>query len=130
MTKLHAEKRGYTESLRAFYGPFEKAVRAKDKLPKAISLGDAPMEFPCPALRQSDGKQTGRGGIFMSYKKYPACLGARSEAGAELMGDEPIGNHPNRAPVYVKTGRFGPYVEMALQKESTKHEAQSTKKES
>ena len=124
-------ERGYTETLRAFYGPFEKAVRAKDKLPKATSLGDAPMEFSCPLCGSPMENKLGRGGIFMSCKKYPACLGARSEEGAELMGDEPIGNHPETgAPVYVKTGRFGPYVEMALQEESTKHEARSTKKES
>ena len=122
-------ERGYTETLRAFYGPFEKAVRAKDKLPKATSLGDAPMEFSCPLCGSPMENKLGRGGIFMSCKKYPACLGARSEEGAELMGDEPIGNHPETgAPVYVKTGRFGPYVEMALQEESTKHEARSTKK--
>ena len=120
-------ERGYTETLRAFYGPFEKAVRAKDKLPKATSLGDAPMEFSCPLCGSPMENKLGRGGIFMSCKKYPTCLGARSEEGAELMGDEPIGNHPETgAPVYVKTGRFGPYVEIALQEE--KHEARSTKK--
>lgn len=51
----------------------------------------------------------------MSCKKYPDCLGARMEDGAELKNNEPIGNHPETgAPIYIKTGRFGPYVEMAL----------------
>ena len=58
----------------------------------------------------------------MSCKKYPKCLGARMEDGAELKQDEPIGNHPDTgAPIYIKTGRFGPYVEM-LEAPSTKHE--------
>ena len=108
-------ERGYTETLTAFYGPFEKAVLAKDKLPKATSLGDAPKEFPCPLCGSPMEFKLGRGGVFMSCKRYPDCLGARTEEGAELKNDEPIGNHPETgAPIYIKIGRFGPYVEMAL----------------
>ena len=87
-------ERGYTETLTAFYGPFEKAVRAKDKLPKATSLGDAAAEFPCPLCGSPMEFKLGRGGVFMSCKKYPDCLGARTEDGHELKSDEPIGVHP------------------------------------
>ena len=108
-------ERGYTETLSAFYGPFEKAVRAKDKLPKATSLGDAGADFPCPLCGGPMENKLGRGGVFMSCKKYPECLGARTEEGMELKSDEPIGVHPDTgAAIYLKTGRFGPYVEMAL----------------
>ena len=106
-------ERGYTETLAAFYGPFEKAVRAKDTLPKATSLGDVSDDFPCPLCGGPMENKLGRGGVFMSCKKYPECLGARTEEGAELSNDTPIGNHPETgAPIYIKTGRFGPYVEM------------------
>ncbi len=109
-------ERGYTETLTEFYGPFEKAVRAGDKLAKATSLGDAPVEFPCSLCGSPMEFKLGRGGIFMSCKKYPECMGARTEEGAEVKGDEPIGNHPDTGmPIYIKTGRFGPYVEMALE---------------
>ncbi len=112
-------ERGYTETLSAFYGPFEKAVRAKDKLPKATSLGDVSSEFPCPLCGSPMELKLGRGGVFMSCKRYPDCLGARMEDGTELKPDEPIGNHPDTgAPIYIKTGRFGPYVEMALPEEA------------
>ena len=122
-------ERGYTETLSAFYAPFEKAVRAKDKLPKATSLGDAPAEFPCPLCGSPMEFKLGRGGVFMSCKKYPDCLGARTEEGHELKNDEPIGVHPDTgAEIFVKTGRFGPYVEMALpEEEGAKEEvAEST----
>jgi len=109
-------EREYTETLAEFYKPFEKAVRAKDKLPKATSLGDAPSEFPCPLCSNPMEFKLGRGGIFMSCKKYPDCLGARTEEGTELKSDTPIGHDPKTgAPIYVKTGRFGPYVEMVLE---------------
>jgi DNA topoisomerase-1 len=108
-------ERGYTETLKTFYGPFEKAVRAKDKLPKATSLGEAPKEFPCPLCGSPMEFKLGRGGVFMSCKRYPDCIGARTEEGTELKSDEPIGVHPDTgAPIYIKTGRFGPYVEMPL----------------
>lgn len=43
-------------------------------------------------------------------------MGARTEEGIELKGDEPIGHDPKTgAPIFIKTGRFGPYVEMALE---------------
>lgn len=108
-------ERGYTETLRAFYGPFEKAVKAKEDMPKATSLGDAAPEFPCPLCGSAMEFKLGRGGVFMSCKRYPECLGARTEEGAELKSDEPIGTHPETGmPIYIKTGRFGPYVEMPL----------------
>jgi len=111
-------ERGYTETLTEFYGPFEKEVRAGDKLPKATSLGDTPGEFPCPLCKSPMEFKLGRGGVFMSCKKYPDCLGARTEEGLELKGDEPIGNDPKTgALIYIKTGRFGPYVEMALEED-------------
>ncbi len=112
-------ERGYTETLKEFYGPFEKAVVAGDKLAKATALGDAPPEYPCPICGNGMEFKLGRGGVFMSCKRYPECMGARTEKGEEIKGDEPIGTHPETGqPIYIKTGRFGPYVEMPLAEEA------------
>jgi DNA topoisomerase-1 len=108
-------ERDYAKTLKDFYGPFQKAVKSKEKLPKATSLGDVPKEFPCPVCTSPMEFKLGRGGVFMSCKRYPECKGARREDGSELAGDEPIGIHPDTlAPIYVRTGRFGPYIEMPL----------------
>jgi DNA topoisomerase-1 len=115
LDEISRGEREYEATLREFYTPFEKAVKAKDKLPKATSLGDAPLEFPCPLCGSPMEFKLGRGGVFMSCKRYPDCLGARAEDGTEIKPDEPIGTHPETgAAIYLKTGRFGPYVEMAL----------------
>jgi DNA topoisomerase-1 len=108
-------EREYEKTLADFYKPFEKAVQSKDKLPKATSLGPVPVEFPCPKCGSPMEFKLGRGGIFMSCTRYPDCDGARQEDGLELKEDEPIGYDPiSKAPVYLRTGRYGPYVEMLL----------------
>lgn len=109
-------ERGYTETLKAFYGPFAAAIESKENLPKATSLGDVGAEFPCPLCGSAMEHKLGRGGMFMSCKRYPDCLGARTEEGAEIKDNEPIGTHPDTGmPIFIKTGRFGPYVEMPLE---------------
>jgi DNA topoisomerase-1 len=123
-------ERGYTETLTAFYGPFEKEVRLKDKLPKATSLGDSGAAFPCPLCGGPMENKLGRGGVFMSCKKYPDCLGARTEEGLELKNDEPIGVHPDTGEnIFIKTGRFGPYVEMSLPEEDNGEKITEDEKE-
>ncbi len=108
-------ERGYKKTMQDFYTPFEKAVKSKDKLPKATALGPVPEEFTCPKCGSPMEFKLGRGGIFMSCTRYPDCDGARQEDGTELKSDEPIGNDPETGfPIFIRTGRFGPYVEMLL----------------
>jgi DNA topoisomerase-1 len=113
-------ERGYEKTMQDFYTPFEKAVQAKESLPKATALGPVPEEFKCPVCGSSMEFKLGRGGIFMSCTRYPECLGARQEDGLELKADEPLGNDPETGfPIYIRTGRFGPYVEMILPSDSS-----------
>ena len=122
-------ERGYEATLKDFYAPFQKAVHAKDDLPKATSLGKAPEEFPCPLCGAGMEYKLGRGGVFMSCTRYPECEGARQEDGTELKSDEPLGIHPEAGvPIFIKTGRFGPYVEMELPMEEAPQEFTKTGK--
>ncbi len=106
-------KRTYEKTLKDFYTPFAKEVKEKGKLAKATDLGKAPAEFKCPKCGSLMIVKLGRGGKFLSCSRFPDCTGSLTMDGHEVKSDTPIGTDPATSlPVYIKTGRFGPYVQV------------------
>ncbi|HVV14900.1 MAG TPA: type I DNA topoisomerase [Candidatus Paceibacterota bacterium] len=109
-------KREYAKTLGDFYTPFLKDVKLKDKeAGKITDLGPAPEEFKCPLCGSPMVFKLSRQGKFMSCSRFPDCLGARTETGEVISNEppKPIGNYPETGePIYVLTGRFGPYVQV------------------
>jgi DNA topoisomerase-1 len=55
----------------------------------------------------------GRGGKFLSCSKYPDCDGALTLDGQQVGDEKPFGIHPKTGePIFLLTGRFGPYVQL------------------
>jgi len=108
--------REYEKTLKDFYTPFLKEVKKKDKeAGKLTDLGPAPAEFPCPICSSSMVFKLSKQGKFMSCSRFPDCTGARTELGEVISNEpaKPIGNHPDSdEPIYVLSGRFGPYVQL------------------
>ena len=107
--------------MREFYTPFNKEVKKQSKdAEKITSLGDAPSAMLCPLCESPMEKKLSRIGAFFSCKKFPECKGARSLDGSvveEKKPDVPIGAHPEtQEPIFVKIGRFGPYVQLGEKK--------------
>ena len=84
-------RRGYEKTLRDFYTPFKKDVRSKEKLDKATTLGDAPAEFKCPVCHGDMSIKLGKNGRFLSCKRFPDCMGARTIEGREMEGPKETG---------------------------------------
>lgn len=117
--------RGYEETLSEFYTPFSKAVAAKEDIAKITNLGAGPKEFPCPLCGKDMVIKLGRSGKFLSCGDYPHCLGARMIDGTEIKEDEPLGTHPETGePIFLLTGRFGPYVQLGKTPEKVKGKKQ------
>lgn len=107
--------REYKKTLKDFYGPFQKEVKSKEVLAKATNLGDADEKYKCPKCGSPMVIKLGRGGKFLSCATYPTCDGALTFEGLEIKADEPIGTDPTTSlPIFVKTGRFGPYVQLGI----------------
>lgn len=106
-------KRDYEKTLRDFYTPFRKEVKAKEKLDKATTLGEAPKEFRCPLCEGKMVWKLGRGGKFLSCARFPDCVGALTAEGQEMKPNEPIGTDPNTGEdIFLLNGRFGYYVQI------------------
>jgi DNA topoisomerase-1 len=121
----------YVKTLRDFYTPFKKEVIEKDKLDKATVLEVANEKFKCPDCGASMLVKLGRGGKFLSCSRYPECNGALSIDGLQIKGDEPIGRDPTTGlPIFVKVGRFGPYVQLGIQAPKKTKSKKTTKAKS
>jgi len=105
--------REYVKTLSDFYKPFHQAVEDKEDIEKLTTLGPGPKEFPCPDCKATMDRKLGKNGTFLSCSRFPDCTGARLIDGTIPKPDAPIGNHPETGePVFVMTGKFGPYVQL------------------
>lgn len=118
LDQIASGERQYAETLRDFYGPFSKDVAAKENIEKLTNLGAVSKEFPCPICGAPMVMKLGKTGVFMSCSRFPECKGSRTEKGEVMKDEEPIGIHSETGhPIYVRNGRFGPYVEMRPKEE-------------
>ncbi|MEK9173909.1 MAG: type I DNA topoisomerase, partial [Patescibacteria group bacterium] len=106
-------KRDYVKTLKDFYTPFTKEVKAKDKLEKMTNLGDAPEGILCPVCQGNMIIKLARSGKFLSCAKFPECTGARTIDGEELEGPKEIGEDcPDckDGKLVERDGRYGRFV--------------------
>lgn len=105
--------REYVKTLSEFYGPFSKDVASKESIEKLTNIAVADAKYKCPKCGSGMVVKLGRGGKFLSCDQYPDCDGALTIDGADIKPDEPIGiDAESGLPIYLLTGRFGPYVQI------------------
>lgn len=105
--------RDYAKTLKAFYGPFSKEVKSKDKVEKLTTLGDADPQYKCPKCNGPMVIKLARNGKFLSCKNYPECVGARTIEGLELAGPRDTGElcpKCGKANLVERDGRFGRFI--------------------
>jgi DNA topoisomerase I len=105
--------REYKKVLTEFYGPFHTDVESKESIEKLTNIAVADAKFKCPKCESGMVVKLGRGGKFLSCDRYPDCDGALTIDGTDIKQDEPVGIDPESGlPIYLLTGRFGPYVQI------------------
>ncbi len=91
LDEISRGEREYEKTLKDFYGPFSKEVKAKEKLEKATNLGNAPENIKCPKCGSKMIIKLSRGGKFYSCSRYPDCDGALMIDGTKPKGPKETG---------------------------------------
>ncbi len=106
-------KAEYVKTMKDFYGPFTKDIKAKETTAKITNLGDADIKYVCPKCGSHMIVKLSRSGKFLSCSTYPECTGALTIDGEEIKSDTPLGHDPKTGlPIFVKVGKYGPYVQL------------------
>ncbi|HSE35266.1 MAG TPA: type I DNA topoisomerase [Candidatus Paceibacterota bacterium] len=106
-------KRPYGKTLKAFYDPFTKDLKSKDKVEKVTNLGAADPAMRCPKCQSGMIIKLGKNGKFLSCERFPECDGARTIDGREIEGPRPTGEtcpQCGKAELVEREGRFGKFV--------------------
>jgi DNA topoisomerase-1 len=106
-------KRDYEKTLKDFYGPFSKDVKAKDKLEKVTTLGEADENILCPICNSPMVIKLSRTGRFLSCKLFPKCMGARKIDGTVMEPPKETGEicpKCKNGKLVEKEGRFGKFI--------------------
>jgi len=151
LDEITSGKEGWIKVLEMFWKDFNQNVaEVKEKRTREVldllndSLGSLVFE------RDTDGnidrkcklcangllslKNSFRGGAFIGCSNYPECKFTRplskAKAAQQSQLAEPklIGKHENGNDVYLKVGRFGPYIQYEIIPEVVHEEAKKTKK--
>ncbi|MCK9352106.1 MAG: type I DNA topoisomerase [Candidatus Paceibacterota bacterium] len=104
--------REYEKTLRDFYTPFAKQLKAKEKIDKITNVGDAPKEMRCPICGGDMVIKLGKNGSFLSCAKFPECNGARMLDGRELEGPKMLDEKCPKCggALMERDGRFGKFI--------------------
>jgi DNA topoisomerase-1 len=106
-------KREYVKTLKDFYIPFQKEVKAKDKIEKVTNLGEADPSIKCPKCSGPMIIKLSKNGKFLSCKNYPECTGARKITGEELEGPKETGElcpECKDGKLMEREGKFGKFI--------------------
>jgi len=106
-------KREYAKTLKAFYTPFTKELKEKNKIEKVTNLGDADPAMKCPKCDGPMIVKLSKNGKFLSCSNFPECDGARTHDGKELAGPRPTGEKCpkcNKGELVEREGRFGKFI--------------------
>lgn len=113
LDKIAEGKAEYEKTLKNFYGPFAKEVKAKSKSAEKITnMGEADPSIKCPVCGKNMVIKLAKTGKFLSCVDFPKCLGARKLDGSIMEGPKETGEMCPECDgkLIEREGRFGKFI--------------------
>lgn len=116
LDQIEEGKRHWVDTLRGFYSPFEKDLKAAAKSMRNVKGEETPTDLSCPKCKKPLVIKWGKNGKFVACRGYPECRftseftkeGTRVTLVAQPVTSEKCASCG--APMVVKTGRFGRFL--------------------
>ncbi|PIR47589.1 DNA topoisomerase I [Candidatus Uhrbacteria bacterium CG10_big_fil_rev_8_21_14_0_10_50_16] len=126
-------KTAWVPVIDAFYKPFHKTLIEKDKSLDKKELTEETTDEVCDKCQSPMVIKIGRFGKFMACSNYPACKHTiplnKDGSKREEVEPESLGKDPETGlDVTLRTGRFGPYVQLGEQTEEMKKNKEKPKR--
>jgi DNA topoisomerase I len=121
LDEIEEGSRGWVESVREFYGPFERALLTAQKGMRNVKREETPTDIVCDKCGKMMVIKWGRNGRFLACPGYPECRNTRELPEKEAANGgqpsaqaepEPTGETCEKcgSPLVIKTGRFGRFI--------------------
>lgn len=124
LDQIEEGKKDWVPVIKAFYGPFHKDIKSKDKTLKKEDIVNEKSDEICDKCGKKMVIKLGRFGKFLSCSNYPECKNAKPLEGQEKK-ESPADSEKVKElkakfkdkkcekcgkPMEIKTGRFGPFL--------------------
>ena len=111
LDKIEEGEKGWVETLKEFYQPFEKALATAKISMREVKKELIPTDVLCERCGSKMVKRWGKRGYFLACSSYPECRHTRE---VEESREKPVENGGTcekcGSPMVVKTGKFGRFL--------------------
>ncbi|MGA2192394.1 MAG: type I DNA topoisomerase [Nitrospirota bacterium] len=114
LDEIEEGKMKWVETVREFYGPFEKSLMTAQKGMRNIKREETPTDIPCEKCGKMMVIKWGRNGKFLACPGYPECKSTRelpeNEKAPQAVETTDEKCPKCGSPMVVKSGRFGKFL--------------------
>ena len=108
LDRIEAGQISFQKAMKAFYGPFEKALLAAGDQMQNLKAG-VPSDRTCKKCGAPMLKRIGRNGLFYGCTRYPNCDGTEEVEVFEEPEDAPECPLCGTTPMALRKGQWGPF---------------------
>jgi DNA topoisomerase-1 len=112
LDKVEEGEKGWIETLKEFYGPFQKDLEMAKVSMREIKMEKIPTDVLCERCGSKMVKRWGKRGYFLACSTYPKCRYTREVEGNQEKNGEMTDARCEKcgSPMVIKNGKFGRFL--------------------